>query len=62
MHSSSRPIVFFRIEDNGVLYLTVGHVQTDQGPGFFDQAVIFRPFCGQQLPTRERIADKGKAR
>ncbi|MEX0614219.1 MAG: hypothetical protein WD229_19015 [Pirellulales bacterium] len=56
------PIRFFRVEDNGVLYLTVGYMQTDQGPGFYDQAVIFCPFCGKQLQSRESIAAKAPAR
>ena len=46
---------FFRVEDNGVLYMTVGMVQTTDGPGWFDQAVIFCPFCGTRLQTREAI-------
>jgi hypothetical protein len=46
---------FFRIEENGVLYLTVGYVQTTDGPGWFDQAVIFCPFCGTRLQDREAI-------
>ena len=37
------PNSFFRTEDNGVLYRTVGYVQTAEGPGWFDQAVIFCP-------------------
>lgn len=45
----------FRVEDNGVLYLTVGSVETDEGAGYLDQAVLFCPFCGQQLQTREDI-------
>jgi hypothetical protein len=47
---------FFRVEGNGVLYLTVGYVPTEHGPGFFDQAVIYCPFCGRQLQTVEEIA------
>lgn len=49
------PNSFFRVESNGVLYLTVGYIQTEQGPGFFDQAVLFCPFCGAQLQTLEMI-------
>lgn len=49
------PTKFFRVEENGVLYLTVGCVPTDKGPGFYDQAVIFCPFCGKQLQTKEQI-------
>jgi hypothetical protein len=45
----------FRVEDNGVLYLSVGYVTTPEGPGWFDQAVLFCPFCGAQLQTKEEI-------
>ena len=55
------PQKFFRIEDNRVLYLTVGYVPTDKGPGFYDQAVIFCPFCGKQLQTKEQIAAAANA-
>jgi hypothetical protein len=50
------PQSFFRVEGNGVLYLTVGYVQTEQGPGFFDAAVIYCPFCGKQLQSPDEIA------
>ncbi len=50
---------FFRIEENGVLYLTVGYVDTANGPGFFDQAVIYCPFCGKQLQTKDEIKKRG---
>ena len=53
---SKPPESFFRVEENGVLYLTVGYVQTDQGAGFFDQAVLFCPFCGSELQIREQIS------
>lgn len=49
------PNSFFRVEDNGVLYLTIGYAQTDRGPGWFDQAVLFCPFCGAELQNREAI-------
>jgi hypothetical protein len=54
------PNSMFRIETNGVLYLTVGYVQTEQGPGWFDQAVIFCPFCGKKLQSKEDIAKSAK--
>ena len=50
---------FFRVEANGVLYLTIGYMPTDQGPGFYDQAVVFCPFCGKQLRSKEGIAAPG---
>jgi hypothetical protein len=42
-------------EGTGVLFLTVGGVKTDQGIGWFDQAVLFCPFCGTQLQMRDEI-------
>jgi hypothetical protein len=42
-------------EGTGVLYLTVGRVKTDLGIAWFDQAVLFCPFCGTQLQTRDEI-------
>jgi len=49
------PKRFFRIEENGVLYLTVGFAQTAEGTAWFDQAVLFCPFCGDKLQDREAI-------
>jgi hypothetical protein len=45
----------FRVEENGVLYLSVGYANTDQGVGWYDQAVLFCPFCGTSLQTRAEI-------
>ena len=49
-----------RVEDTGVLYLTVGYVKTKEGIGWFDQAVIFCPFCGKQLQDRDEIKRRAK--
>ena len=49
------PQTLFRVEKNGVLYLAVGYVQTEQGIGWFDQAVIFCPFCGARMQDRDEI-------
>jgi hypothetical protein len=51
----------FRVEDHGVLFMSVGYMMTAQGPAWFDQAVIFCPFCGKQLQTREEIRRKADA-
>ena len=48
----------FRVEDNGVLDLTGGYMDTPAGRGWFDQAVIFCPFCGTSLQTRAEIKQK----
>ena len=45
-----------RVEDNGVLYMSVGVADTAEGPAWFDQAVIFCPFCGAKLQDRADIA------
>jgi hypothetical protein len=51
----------FRVESNGVLYLTIGYSDTQEGKGWwFDQAVIFCPFCGKQLQAKEEIQQKGQ--
>jgi hypothetical protein len=51
----------FRVEENGVLYLTVGYAMTPQGPGWFDQAVMFCPFCGARLQQEDDIAARSTA-
>jgi len=45
----------FRVEDNGVFYMSVGFTVTEDGPGWFDQAVLFCPFCGTKLQNKEQI-------
>jgi len=53
------PESFFRVEESiGVFFLAVGYAPTEDGPAFFDQAVLFCPFCGTPLQTREGIAAK----
>ena len=54
------PNSMFRVQSNGVLYFTIGDVKTGHGPGWFDQAVIFCPFCGKQLQSKEGIAKSAK--
>lgn len=53
---------FFWANEQGVLYLTIGGVQTEQGMGWMDQAVLFCPFCGTRLQTKEEIRLKAGAR
>lgn len=52
---TSPPEKLLRVEDNGVLYLAVGYINTDQGVGWFDQAVLYCPFCGTALQSRAEI-------
>lgn len=55
---TSPPKSLFRVEDNGVLYLTVGYADTLEGLAWFDQAPLFCPFCGLQIQDREQIRKK----
>ena len=52
------PNPLLRVEENGVLYLAVGFVTTEQGVGWYDQAVLFCPFCGERLQDREDISQR----
>jgi hypothetical protein len=49
------PNSLFRVAEWGVLDLTVGYVQSGRGLGWMDQAVIFCPFCGKRLQSRDEI-------
>jgi hypothetical protein len=48
----------FHVSEEGVLYLSVGMGESSDGVGWFDQAVIFCPFCGRRLQDKEDIARK----
>ena len=51
------PNSMFRVdEETGVLYLAVGYVETEDGPGWMDQAVMFCPFCGATLQMRADVS------
>ena len=51
------PNSLFRV-DGGVLYLAVGYSDTEGGIGWFEQAVLFCPFCGTALQTKDEIATR----
>jgi hypothetical protein len=55
------PNSFFYLHENGIFYATVGYVMTENGPGFFDMAAMFCPFCGTALQTRDGIARRRKS-
>ncbi|MBY5360583.1 hypothetical protein HFO97_11485 [Rhizobium leguminosarum] len=44
--------------DNGVLMMVVGLVQSEEGLGYLDQAIIHCPFCGTKLQDAKAIAEK----
>ena len=49
------PKPLFRIDEMGILCLSVGYVETEDGVGWFDHAVMFCPFCGALLQTAEQV-------
>jgi hypothetical protein len=49
------PNSLFRVAEWGALYLSVGYIESDQGLGWMDQAVIFCPFCGKRLQSGDEI-------
>jgi hypothetical protein len=49
------PNKFFRMDENGIFALTIGYAMTDRGPGWFDRAVLFCPFCGESVQSLEEI-------
>ncbi len=59
MHQPPNSFIF--MGENGVLYMTIGYIQSEKGPGFFDHAVIFCPFCGKKLQMGEEIAKKSSS-
>ena len=52
------PTSLFRVEENLVLYMAIGYSQTPEGLGWFDQAIIFCPFCGTQIQDHQEIRRK----
>ncbi|MHC2359520.1 hypothetical protein [Rhizobium leguminosarum] len=44
--------------DNGVLMMVVGLVQSEEGLGYLDQAILHCPFCGTKLQDAKAIAEK----
>lgn len=49
----------FHIESNGVLFFPVRIATTPDGPARYMAPVMFCPFCGSALQTRETIARAG---
>ena len=47
----------FNVEENGVLYLSIGFSEAEEGLMWYDMAVIHCPFCGAQLQDPESIPD-----
>ncbi|MEM8553033.1 MAG: hypothetical protein AAGF45_11695 [Pseudomonadota bacterium] len=47
----AEPTVF--VDDEDVLTMTVGLIDTPGGLGMFDHAIYFCPFCGRELQAAE---------
>ncbi len=45
----------FFAEESGVLYLSIGFAETEEGLTWFDMAAIYCPFCGKQLQDKDKI-------
>jgi hypothetical protein len=50
-----------KVGSEGILYLTVGTVKTDAGMAWMEQAIMFCPFCGARLQTRDELLRKAVA-
>jgi hypothetical protein len=50
LNFEAEPMV--RINEQGALFMTVGMLMTEEGPAFYDHAVLFCPFCGTKLQDR----------
>ena len=46
----------FFVEENGVLYLSIGFAETEEGLLSYDMAAIHCPFCGKHLQDKEAVA------
>jgi len=47
------------VGSNGVLYMSVGQIELEDGePGLVDHPMFFCPFCGTELQTVEEVHAK----
>jgi hypothetical protein len=46
------------VSDDGVLMMVVGLIQTEEGLGYLDRAILHCPFCGTKLQDAKAIAEK----
>ncbi len=50
------PTSMFHVdEDDGVLYLKVGYAPANSGTSWFEQPVIFCPFCGTMIQDEVEV-------
>jgi hypothetical protein len=53
-----QPNALIREEDDKTLWITIGYVETEEGMGWFDHAVIYCPFCGKKIQDTKALAEK----
>jgi hypothetical protein len=53
IHHEATPLI--RTESNGVIFLAIGALETPDGVGWLEHAILFCPFCGTRLQTREQV-------
>ncbi len=58
--SSDGRTPLFRVETNGVLYLSVAYAEMENQVGWFDAAVMYCPFCGTKLQDKDEIVRQSK--
>ena len=55
------PNCLLRVQEDGTLFLSVGYVLSEGGGvGWFDQAVLYCPFCGKKLQDRVELSQRAK--
>ena len=56
-----QPNALIRVTEDHSLFLTIGHIETEQGPAWFEHAIIHCPFCGKLLQDRGDLRRKSAA-
>ncbi len=51
---------FFFVSEEKILYMSVGYANTEEGTAWFDQAIIYCPFCGTKLQDKALISKRVK--
>jgi hypothetical protein len=57
--SDEIPEKHFLINEDGELFLTIGHIMTEDGTGWFDSKVFYCPFCGTNIQALAESDRKG---
>lgn len=49
---------FFFVSEEKILYMSVGFANTEEGTAWFDQAVIYCPFCCTKIQDKAVISKR----